>query len=309
MKCHAERVALPGAFILILLRRLSLPAPFGFVLLLSLFFSSCIAYNYRVDEAGFIDRSFQATGDTIEQGSIGILKQRMLPFFNIPIGKTRPPESDIAIVGYLQEKTPDKIALKNFKSRIEGELDTLMITGFKRDYRWIGSITMNNQTSELNFRFTGYTPTKDIEHLSFELPETKNGDRIALNRHLNSHKISSFPYPLGSFYIGETCYPLYMVKEIEYALTSSTIPEEKLFAYNPDLLEGDRELITLVFRRDQKFQVVNEARQGVADIQGDSYALYDTFRENIYAQFKSGVKVVVYGMNGVMGGVQFTVPE
>lgn len=260
-----------------LLWRLLIRKPFGFVIFFPLFFFSCIAiYNYTIDEAGFIDHSFQTEGDNIEQGSIGILKQRMFPLFNIPIGKTKPPQADIAIAGYLQEKAPDKIALKNFESRNEGELDTFMITGFRRDYRWIGSVTMNNQTSELNFRFEGYTPTEDIKYLSFELTETKSGDRIELNRHLNRHRVSSFPYLLGSFYIKETCYSLYIAKEIEYALTSSTIPEEKLFTYHPDLLEGDRELINLVFRRDQKFQVVNEARQGVANMQGDSYILYDT---------------------------------
>jgi hypothetical protein len=237
---------------------------------------ACITfYNYSVDEAGFIDHSFQSTGDCVEQGSIGVLKQKTLPLFNIPIGKTKPPQADLAIVGYLQEKAPDKIVLKNFESKIEGELDAFMITGFKRDYRWIGSVTMNNYTSEINFRFDGYTPTKDIDDLSFVLVESKGQNRIELNRRLDKHRVSTFPYPLGSFYLGETCYHLYVVKEIEYTLTSTTVPEETLLAYEPDILEGNRELINLVFRQDQKFQVVNEAHQGVADIQGDSYALYD----------------------------------
>lgn len=261
---------------MIQLRRLSIHKTLGFIAFFLLFFAACAAfYNYSLDEAGFIDHSFQATGNSIEQGRIGILKQKTLPLFNIPIGKTEPPQADIAIVGYLQERAPDKIAFKNFESKVEGELDAFMITGFRRDYRWVGSVTMNNQTSELTFRFEGYTPTKDIDDLSFELAEEKGRNKIELNRRLDTHGVSVFPYPLGSFYIGETCYPLYMTKEIEYALGSSTIPEEKLVAYEPDFLEGNRELITMVFRRDQKFQVTNEAHQGVADIQGDSYALYD----------------------------------
>jgi hypothetical protein len=261
---------------LIQLRRLSIHKTFGFIVFFPSFFAACITfYNYSLDEAGFTDHSFQATGDSIEQGSIGILKQKTLPFFNTPIGKTEPPRAGIAIVGYLQERAPDKIVFKNFESKVEGELDAFMITGFRRDYRWVGSVTMNNQTSELNFRFEGYTPTKDIDDLSFALVEENSRNRIELNRLLDKHRVSVFPYPLGSFYIGETCYPLYIVREIEYVLSSSTIPEEKLFAYEPDLLEGNRELINLVFRRNQKFQVVNEAHQGVADIEGDSYALYD----------------------------------
>jgi hypothetical protein len=34
-----------------------------------------------------------------------------------------------------------------------------------------------------------------------------------------------------------------------------------------------------------------------------------TFRATIYPQFKHGDKILVFGMNGVFGGVKFTVPE
>jgi hypothetical protein len=68
------------------------------VIIFSLVFSGC--YTYSIRETGVINRTFPAPGDILEQGSIGILKQDIVPLLSIPIGKTEPPETDIALVGY-----------------------------------------------------------------------------------------------------------------------------------------------------------------------------------------------------------------
>jgi hypothetical protein len=150
---------------------------------------------------------------------------------------------------------------------------------YQREFQWNGSVNIHNQTSQLHFRFEGYSADEDGHFMTFVLPEAKNPapDRIEFNRLHDDYEILSIPYRLGSFYIGGVCYSVYITQEVGYALSSSDIPEEELRERRDELLQGRRrELITLVFRRDQKFQVLNETNQGVADIQGDVYTLYDT---------------------------------
>jgi hypothetical protein len=243
------------------------------VIVFSLVFSGC--YTYSIKENGFINRAFPVPGDILEQGSIGILKQDISPLFSIPIGKTKPPETDIALVGYLQENTPGKIMLFNFKSLNEDEADVVIIDGYRWHYRWTGSLTMDNQTSELTFAFNGYDTNDDGYHLNFELETIKKQDHIELNHILDDHVIPSIPYRLGSFYIGGIRYPLYIVLEYEYEIESS-MPKEDIIKQTPYLLKDEKSMYNIVFRRDQKFQIVNELNQGVADIQGDAYTLYHT---------------------------------
>jgi hypothetical protein len=249
------------------------------VLFCALLLGAC--HTFSITEGGSIDRAFPVEGVIVEKGTLGIAKQswtNWLPFAK----KDSFPNADIGILGQLQEsKDMLRTLWSDVKSKNEGELDTVMLGAYRWDFQWNGSVNIQNQPSEIRLRFEGYSADEKGYHMTFVLPDAKSPDtdRIEFNRRLDEYEILTMPYRLGSFYIGGVCYPLYITQEVDYALASDGIPEEELRERRDELLRGYRNLTSLVFRRDQKFQVVNEANIGVADIQGDAYTLYDTLPE------------------------------
>jgi hypothetical protein len=259
---------------------------------------ACRTFSIKENES--IDRSFPVEGGIAERGTLGIARQSWTNW--LPFAKKDPfPKADIGVLGRLQEsKNIIQGLWYKIKSKNEGELDTLLISAYKWNYQWIGSVNIHNEPSEINLRFEGYSSDEEGNHMMFVLPDAKNPDpdRIELNRLLDDLEILTMPYRLGSFYIGGVCYPLYITQEADYALISDNMPEEELRERKDEFLKGYRSLISLIFRHDQKFQVVNGANLGVADIQGDAYALCDTLPEpdraamrHLIAQFYTFIRL------------------
>jgi hypothetical protein len=244
-------------------------------------YSACVSYT--VKETGYIDHAFPVEGDVVERGTLAIAKQswtNWLPFAE----KDAFPDADIGILGQFQSRMAGQEFWYNDKAKNEGEVDILLFNPYRWEYQWNGSVSIHGEESEFRFRFQGYTTDSEGRYVSFVLPEENSPDRLEFNRILGGFgvEISSFPYPLASFYAGGIRYPLYVALEPEYMISSDKVSEEELRSKREAILSTykERNLAALVFRRDQKFQVVNKAGLGVAEIQGDTYTLYDTLPES-----------------------------
>jgi hypothetical protein len=258
----------------------------------SLIFIGCVTYS--IEETGTINHSFPITNGIIEQGHIGIIKEDILSFT-----KQEMPNTEIIVIGRLNERKPEQVAWVEYKSKNKDENDTV-VTGFKRENQWAGSIIMENKTSEFQFSFDEYSPTKDGEYDTFAFREDKSGDRIEFNHILNGYEISAIPYQLGTFFIADNKYSLYMVLEPEYTINSSTTPVEEILQDDPNILQRRKLLNIFAFKQDQIFQILNGENQTIAQLKGDIYTLYDPIQQTdlvpvkkLIAQFYTFIRLIL----------------
>jgi hypothetical protein len=255
------------------------------VYMLSLVMFGCVSFSYNKTGQD-IDHSYPVTGSIVETGTLSYTKKSVIPW-----KKQTLPQEGIPIIGRIETiGTPEE-----FFFPVDRQIDgngmpvTNFLPAWRQVYLWEGSIA----SAESRIAVTAHCNDKDakggkIFNLYGE-PNSKTGvisllhtldnpDYIEIHGFVDAAKISRYPYYIGNLMTDTNTYQLYMLLEVEYALTNNTeLSDDELRRKYPMI--DDNIFATAFYRTDQKFQIIDSSETVVAEIQRDSYTLYDTLPE------------------------------
>jgi hypothetical protein len=245
------------------------------MLLLIVSFISCTSSPAFIETGVVIDNSYPIIGNIVETGKLSYVEQGILSNKKLPS-----PQKGITGIGKVFSlgfgETTTQLKYKNINQPI-----ILLLNHRHEQFRWNGNIFYDGDTVQARVVIDIYGREK-MAYFVLNSATTATS-YIDFNGSIHeSGGVTEIPYWFGTFFSSNGMYRLYGVCENEYqinpdnTLLSDDEKEKAMALYKENYSNA---VSNFFLDTNQKFQIIDNEDNVVAEIKDDAYTLYDTLPE------------------------------